>query len=305
MEKRKELISETNFIERKEQLIKNFLDYIDVSYKSQKTYQNGLNAFYEYIYTNNIKNPSREDILGFREHIKQHLSVSTVNTYMIGLRNFFKWLEYKGIYKNITENVKGLKISNSHRKESLTQDQCQKILENVKDTREKIIFLLATTCGLRANELVNIKLEDFKIKQDKICLYVLGKGRDFKEDFVVIPERLYNYIQDYIQEYNIIDYLFVSTSNHNNNGKLTTKTIRLMVKNMFKRIGIDSNDYSLHSCRHYFATNSIKNGVDIREVSQALRHKSLSTTTIYLHDLEMLNNTCSNKVYNSLFNEVF
>lgn len=296
MEKKNEIIIEGSFIEKREQLRKGFLNYIDVSKKTQETYQNGLNAFYEYIYINNIKNPSREDILGFRGYIKEHLSVSTVNTYMIGLRNFFKWLEYKGIYKNITENVKGLKIGNSHRKESLTQEECQKILENVKDTREKIIFLLATTCGLRANELVNIRLEDFKIKQDKICLYVLGKGRDFKEDFVVIPEKLYSYIQNYIQEYNIIDYLFVSTSNNNSNGKLTTKTIRLIVKNMFKRIGIDSNNYSLHSCRHSFATFSIKSGQDIRSVSQALRHKSISTTTIYLHDLEKIENKCSSSV---------
>ena len=304
MKANEKIIIKDNFILNREKMINEFLGYIDVSPKSQETYKNGLNAFYKYICIKNIKNPNREDILAFREYIKECLSISTVNTYMIGVRSFFKWLEYRGIYENITENVKGVKIGNSHRKESLTQMQCQEILENAKDTREKIIFILAATCGLRANELVNIKLEDFKIKQGKVCLYVLGKDRDFKEDFVVIPEKLYESINEYIQEYNITDYLFVSTSNHNNNGKLTTKTLRLIVKNMFKRIGIDSKDYSLHSCRHYFATNSIKNGVDIREVSQALRHKSLSTTTIYLHDLEMLNNTCSNKVYNSLFNEV-
>lgn len=298
MEKERELIIKNSFIESKEKLINSFLEYVDVSEKSQKTYQNGLNAFFEYIYLNNIKNPTRIDILGFREHIKGYLSVSTVNTYMIGVRNFFKWLEYSGIYKNITENVKGMKISNSHRKEPLTQDQCQMILENVENTREKIIFLLAITCGLRANELVNIRLKDFKMKQDKICLYVLGKGREFKEDFVVIPEKLYDYIQKYIQEYDIIDYLFVSNSNNNNNGKLTTKTIRLIVKNMFKRVGINGNEYSLHSCRHSFATMAIQNGQDIREVSQALRHKSLSTSMIYIHDLERINNTCSNSVSN-------
>lgn len=304
MEKRKTIIEQNDFVQKKEKLIKDFIAYVDVCEKSRKTYQNGLNAFYEYIRTNNIKKPEREDILGFREYIKEHLSISTVNTYMIGLRNFFKWLEYKGIYKNITENVKSVKIGNSHRKESLTEEQCKQLLTNVKDTREKIIVLLAITCGLRANELVNIRLEDFKIKQDKICLYVLGKGRDFKEDFVVIPEKLYNLINEYINEYGIEDYLFVSTSNHNNNGKLTTKTVRLIVKDMLKRIGLDSSRYSLHSLRHSFATLSIKNGEDIRSVSQALRHKSLSTTTIYLHDLEKINNKCSNKVYNSMFNGV-
>lgn len=304
MEVKKEIIEQNNFVQTKEKLLKDFFGYIDVSLKSQKTYQNGLNAFYEYLYNNNVKNPTREDILKFRDYIKEHLSASTVNTYMISLRNFFKWLEYAGLYKNITENVKGVKIGNSHRKEPLTKEQCQEMLDNVKDNREKVIFLLATTCGLRANELVNVRLEDFKIKQDKVCLYVLGKDRDFKEDFVIINNQVYEYILDYIKEYGITDYLFVSTSNHNNKGKLTTKTVRLIVKNMMKRIGLDRDEYSLHSLRHTFATNSIKNGVDIREVSQALRHKSLSTTTIYLHDLEMLNNQCSNKVYNSMFNGV-
>lgn len=305
MEVKNNLTEQSNFFATREKFTRDFLNYIDVSKKSQETYRNGLNAFYEYINNNSIKKPEREDILNFRDYIKSYLSVSTVNTYMIGLRNFFKWLEYSGAYKNITENVKGMKIGNSHRKECLTKEQCQEVLSKSKNTREKIIFILATTCGLRANELVNIRLQDFKLKDNKVCLYVLGKDRDFKEDFVIVPEKLYELINEYIKEYDIEDYLFVSTSNNNKNGKLTTKTIRLIVKNMLKRIGLDSDEYSLHSCRHYFATNSIKNGVDIREVSQALRHKSLSTTTIYLHDLEMLNNTCSNKVYNSLFNEVF
>ena len=297
---KKELITQENFIEKKDQLINDFLNYVDVSLKSQETYKNGINAFYEYIYTNGIKNPVREDILGFRERIKEYLSVSTVNTYMISIRNFFKWLEYAGLYKNITENVKGLKIGNTHRKEPLTIDQCKQVIEKAENTREKIIFLLATTCGLRANELVNIRLSDFKKKDNTICLYILGKDRDFKEDFVVVDNQIYKYIQEYIQEYNINDYLFVSTSNHNNNGKLTTKTIRLIVKNMLKRIGIDSLEYSLHSLRHTFATLSIKEGQDIRSVSQALRHKSLSTSMIYLHDLEKIENKCSKSVSNLL-----
>ena len=295
---KKEIIEQNNFVQTKEKLIKDFFAYIDVSKKSQKTYLNGINAFYEYISINNIENPTREDILGFREHIKKHLSVSTVNTYMISVRNFFKWLEYSGIYKNITENVKGVKIGETHRKEPLTKEQCQEMLNNVKNSRERVIFLLATTCGLRANELVNIRLEDFKLKQGKVCLYVLGKDRDFKEDFVIIDTQVYKYIQEYIQEYNITDYLFVSSSNNNNKGQLTTKTIRLIVKSMLKRIGIDSDEYSLHSLRHTFATLSLKNGQDIRSVQQALRHKSLSTSMIYIHDLEKLENGCSNSVSN-------
>ena len=282
----------------------NFLDYIDVSKKTSETYKIALKQFCGYLYVNNIKNPTREEIIEYREYLKTYLKPNTVNSYLIAIRNLYSFLEYEGITKNVTKNIKSINIGEEHKKNALTQEQCKEVLENAKNIREKIIFLLGVVCGLRANEMVNIKLEDFKIKDDKICLYVLGKARDYKQDFVVIPNDLFDLIKEYIDKYKIENYLFVSNSNHNHNGKITTKTIRYIVKEMFKRIGLDSEEYSLHSCRHTFATLSIKNGMDIREVSQALRHKSLQTTTIYLHDLEKINNKCSNSISNILLEEI-
>ena len=284
--------------------IQRYLDYIDVSDNTIKTYNVGLLQFMEYLRNKNILYPTREDIIAFREYLKMEHKETTINSYLIAIRNFFGWLEYEGITKNITKNVKGLKIGNEHKRNALTLDQCKLVLENAKNLREKVIFLLSTTCGLRANELVNIRLQDFKIKQYKICLYVLGKARDYKEDFVIVDREIYDIICNYVKEYDITDYLFTSTSNHNNNGQLTTKTIRLIIKDMFKRIGLDSDEYSLHSCRHTFATLAILSGKDIREVSQAMRHKSINTTTIYLHDMEKLNNQCTSSVTNAILGGV-
>lgn len=279
-----------------------FLEYIDVSENTVMTYKVGLKNFFEYLKESRITMPTREDIIEYRNYLINNLKPTTANSYMIAVRNLFNYLEYEGIMKNITKNIKGINVGNEHKRESLTKEQCLDILNNAKDIREKVLFLLATTCGIRANELVNIRLEDFKVKQDKVCLYLLGKARDYKQDFVIVSEDVFKLIREYIKLYNITDYLFTSTSNHNNNGKITTKTIRLIIKNMFKRIGLDGDEYVMHSCRHSFATLSIQNGMDIREVSQALRHKSLVTTQVYLHDLERINNKCSNTVSNMLFN---
>lgn len=284
--------------------IKRYLDYIDVSENTIKTYNVGLLQFAEYLKNNTIVEPTREDIINFREYLKEEHKETTINSYLIAIRNFYNWLEYEGITKDITKKVKGLRIGNEHKRNALTLEQCKLVLENVKNLREKVMFLLSTTCGLRANELVNIRLQDFKLKQDKICLYVLGKARDYKEDFVIVDREIYEIINQYVQEYKISDYLFTSTSNHNNNGQLTTKTIRLIIKDMFKRIGLDSDEYSLHSCRHTFATLAILSGKDIREVSQAMRHKSINTTTIYLHDMEKLNNQCTSSVTNAILGGV-
>ena len=290
--------------ENKNNLIKNYikryLNYIDVSQNTIKTYNVGLLQFYNYLKENNIVEPTRENIIAFREYLKLNHKETTINSYLIAIRNFYNWLEYEGITKNITKNIKGINVGNEHKRNALTLEQCKLVLKNAKNIREKVIFLLSTTCGLRANELVNIRLQDFKSKQDRVCLYVLGKARDYKEDFVIVDKEVYEIIKKYIKEYNICDYLFTSTSNNNNKGQLTTKTIRLIVKDMFRRIGLDSDEYSLHSCRHSFATLAILSGKDIREVSQAMRHKSTTTTTIYLHDLEKINNKCSNSVTNAI-----
>ena len=284
-----------------ERYVDEFLNYIDVEEKTIETYKIALRQFCNYLKEKGIKKPTRDDIINYREDIKTYLSANTVNAYLIAIRNLYNFLEYEGITKNITKNIKGIKVGEEHKRNSLTEEQVEQILKNAKDIREKTIFLLGVVCGLRCNEIKNIQIADFKEKDGIICLYVLGKGRGYKQDFVVIPNDLFELIKEYVKQYEIVDYLFVSTSNNNYKGQVTTKTLRTIVKDMFKRVGIEGKEYSFHSCRHYFATSSIKNGVDIREVSQALRHKSLQTTTIYLHDLEKLNNKCSNVVYNSLF----
>lgn len=280
------------------ELVDKFLNYIDVSHNSIETYKNGLKMFFNYMKLNDIKNPTRETIINFRKYIQEKNSLSTVNTYLNSTRNFFKWLEYEGLYKDISKNIKGVTVSREHKREALNDEQIKLIMKNVRNSKEKIIFLLGICCGCRANELCNIQLKDFVKKDQKILLYLLGKGRDGKVDYVVINDKLYSLIQEYVKEYNITNYLF--TSDYKNDGsKVTSKTIRYIVKNMFRRVGIDSNLYSCHSMRHTFATENLLAGVDIREVSKAMRHKNITTTEVYAHDIEQKNNrsfdTISNK----------
>lgn len=291
-----ERVDVLNFNDLKQQ----FIEYIDVSDRTVETYSGALRQFFKYMQKNNIQNPTREDIITYREYLKENYELNTVNGLMIALRQFFKFLEYSGIYKNITENVKGVKIENNHKRNYLTLEQCKSVLSAAKNIRERVLFTLAITCGLRTNEVVNIRINDFTIKGGKHCLYVLGKDRDGKQDYVVVPDSTFELIQEYINKYNITDYLFTSISNNNKNGKMTPQSLRRIMKSMYKRVGIEGKEYVFHSLRHSFATLSYQNGIDIREVSKGLRHKNQTTTEIYLHDLEKIENKCSNTMSNML-----
>lgn len=280
-----------------------FLNYIDVSEKTIETYNIAINQFICYLLENDIKNPTRQDIINFRENLKENHKPTTINGYMIALRNFFKYLKHENIYENITEDVKGVKIETHHLKRSLSQEEVQEVLKHCKNDKEVLMIKLMISCALRCNEVINIELSDFYNDGGVIMLKVLGKGRDgYKQDSVKIDSRLYQNIKEYINRYNIVDYLFTSNSNNNNGGKLTTKTIRTTIKRIFEDSGLDNIDLlTAHSLRHTSATLALRNGMSIEEVSENLRHKDISTTQIYIDELNKKESLFANKLCDMLY----
>lgn len=283
-----------NVIANKEQYIQKFLEYIDVSNNTIKEYTAGLKRFFQYCYDNEINQIERQNIIDFREELKQlGKEPSTINLYLASVKNFFKWLEYEGLYKDITRNIKSLPVEKGHKREAVTVEQLKLMLASCKDEREKLIVLLAISTGLRCNELRNIRVQDFINKNGTICLYVLGKARQgLRTDYVVIPKELYEMVKKYIENNNIKEYLFVSTSNNNKGNLMSTRAIRDIVNKIYDKIGLDKNLYVFHSLRHGFCNINLMNNIDIVEVSQAMRHKSIQTTMTYVKDIEAKDNKC-------------
>ena len=108
-------------------------------------------------------------------------------------------------------------------------------------------------------------------------------------------------IQEYVKQYNIKDYLFVSTCNHNTNGKLTTKTIRYIVTGLFKKANLDTEMLSTHSTRHSTCELLLEKGMPIQEVSEFMRHKALNTTIVYSKELDARNSQASNILCDEIF----
>ena len=284
------------------ELMQRYLKFIDVSENTTKAYNVGLIQFNEYLKANNIKEPTRETIIEFREYLLETHKPKTVNLYLIAVKNFYSWLEYEGITKDISKKIKGIKLEQRHLKRGLSQEEIKQVLGVCKDIREELLVKLMITCGLRCNEVVNIEIQDFYKDGDAIMLKVLGKGRDgLKQDLVRIDNRLFELIKEYCKEYNVTDYLFTSTSNHNTNGKLTTKTIRYIITNLFKKAELDMEMISTHSLRHSTCELALESGLDLREVSEFLRHKSLQTTLIYCRELEQRNSVVSTTIGNYVF----
>ena len=130
-----------------------FIDYIDVDEKTVRAYSVGINNFLEYLKLNNITQPTREDIINYRDMLKEKYSSNTVNLYMIAIRSLFKYLEIHNIYKNIAVDIKGARYDSTPKKEVLSLNQMQTIYNSLEDSRERALFGLMISTGLRVCEI--------------------------------------------------------------------------------------------------------------------------------------------------------
>ena len=276
-----------------------FIDYLDVNELTVKNYKEGIKHFIDYLEENNIKQPTRIDFRNFRDSLKDKMQTNTINSYLTANRGFFRYLEANGIYPNITNDVKSIRTSNIPKKQVLSQEECKNIYNSLTDKREKLMFSLAITTGLRANEIALAKIENIKLYNDEIVLFVKCKKRDDETEYVKLSDQVLKDIEEYIEQ-RTDGYIFISTSNHNNGGGVTSKTIRLIVKSILKRFGYDEDYFSCHSLRRSFATISYNNGADVKSIQQVLHHRSLATTNRYINQCTRDNNKLEYKVADAI-----
>ena len=262
--------------------MENFIDYLDVNEKTLIAYRYGITGFLTYLESNGIKLPQRNDVVEFRNNLRDNYSSATVNMYMASVRALFKYLHINKLYENITENIKGSKYSEIPKKEILSLDQVKYIYENLEDLEEKSLWSLLFTTGLRGCEVTTANIEDIKQYNGENVLFVLGKKRDDKSEYVKLSDQVLNDIKNYIGNRNQGS-IFISKSNNNKGNGITTKTIRVKIKTIYKRFGLEGNSYSVHSSRRSMATISYQLGQNIYDIKSVLRHKSINTTTRYIN----------------------
>lgn len=290
-----------------------FFNYLDVTEKSIATYKRAIKQFIKYLNLNEIINPTREDILSYRDYLKLEHKATTIQTYIIAVRLFFQWTELKGLYPNVANKVKGAKISKEYKKDSLTTKQAKKVLEcidksTVQGLRDYAIFSLMITGGLRTIEIVRANLEDLRTLGDNTVLYIQGKGRQEKTDYARLPEPVEDAIRAYIKASGVLHVkspLFRSISHNSLGERLSTRTISGIIKECFRKAGYDSDRLTAHSLRHTAGTLNLKNGGSLEETKQLLRHSNINTTMIYLHHLERENNQSEDRIAKALFSYTY
>lgn len=292
-----------------EMLLTRFLEYADVAPKSIETYRKALNQFFKYLTEQGIQNPQRSDILNYKEHLAEDHKATTIQNYIAAVKIFFSWTEVENIYPDIARHIKGVKISREHKKDHLTSKQIKTVLNGI-DTdkltglRDYAIITLMTTGGLRTIEVSRANIEDLRTLGDETVLYIQGKGRTEKADYIKISPQAEKAIREYLKERGTAagnEPLFTSTSNNSRGNRLSTRTISGIAKKQMQAAGYDSDRLTAHSLRHTAVTLAITGGQKLAEVQEFARHADLNTTMVYNHAIDKAKNTCSYTVSNAIF----
>ena len=175
----------------------------------------------------------------------------------------------------------------------LSPDQVEQLvascnLRTRRGVRDRAILLLLARLGLRAGDILEMRLGD--IDWPSGTLRVRGKGR--RETRLPMPQDAGDAVLDYLDGVRPLvndDRLFVRSIAPFRPFS-SSPTISNIVALALKRAGIDDPpSHGANLLRHSAATRMLRGGATLQSVGAVLRHRSLETTTIYAKvDLNML-----------------
>ena len=293
----------------KAELFNKWLNFIDAKPKTIETYSRNIKPFINYLADNGIKNPAREDIINYRESLKENHKPNTVQGYIMAVKQFFRWTEQEHLYPNIADHVKGAKIDAGFKKDYLTSKQVGKLLSSIdrsteKGLRDYAILSLMVTTGLRTVEVARANLEDMRTVADFTALFIQGKGHEERTDYVKIEAPVEEAIRAYLRARGKAagsEPLFTSIAHRNGGQRMTTRSISRIAKNNLIEADLNSDRLTAHSLRHTTATLNLLNGGTPEETRQLLRHSNINTTLIYSHALERANNNSEARIARAIF----
>jgi len=293
-------------------LVKTTHDFIDDWLESERlqgkseatldTYRRGFYRFTKWLAENEISSPNSRDVAQYRADMLAAYSNQTVNLSLSAVRSFYRYLVSVGATPySIASDVKGTKRANAnqHKRSELSAGEVLDVLatcesgddhDTPQGVRDRAILTLMAYCGLRTIEIQRANIDDLKVN-GRMVLWVWGKGHKEADEYVVIPREQERIIRAWLAErakYGSDPALFISLSHRNCGERMTTRAIRNLVIDKYRKAGIYDDTKTTHSLRHSAITSAIRHGATPMQVQAMARHSSFNTTLGYIHEVNRL-----------------
>ncbi len=145
--------------------------------------------------------------------------------------------------------------------------------------RDRAVLLLLARLGLRADEVISLRLTDLDWKTSS--MRVIGKGR--REAWLPLPQDVGDAILAYLERARpkIADSHVILTARAPWAAISNNATIANIVGRAVRRAGVDAPSFGSHLLRHSAATSMLRDGASLDGIAAVLRHRSIDTTVEY------------------------
>ncbi len=238
-----------------------------------------------------LRDVKRETLISFIGYLQEYESSKTGKVYsnrtiaiiLSDIKLMFRILCQSG--KLISNPASDLPVhikSTSKEKQIFTEKQIISFLENI-DTEERLglrdrtIFELLYSSGLRSSELCALKMRDIDLDERIIRV---RQGKMSKDRYVPVSEVATMFLLKYTERrYDREAPVFLSKYG----GHLSPGSLNKRLSKYFKGTEFEGKGISAHSFRHTCATHLLEHGADLRYVQELLGHESIETTIVYTH----------------------
>jgi len=213
------------------------------------------------------------------------LSPRTLALVLSAWRGWFRWLvRHRGFKANPVLGVRAPKAGRPLPK-ALSVEATQQLLDNkaegVAGVRDRAMFELLYSSGLRRAELVALDAKDGRLDLKEGEVTVTGKGA--KTRTVPVGAKARQALQAWLEVRNQLAHpnekaLFVGERGR----RISPTVVGARLAAWGRASGVTERVHP-HMLRHSFATHVLQSSQDLRAVQEMLGHASISTTQIYTH----------------------
>ena len=214
---------------------------------------------------------NQDSIKRFVNETERRKGNQTANEYIKSFNRYFKFRSWK--------QLKYFKEYSSFVIKVCTYEERDRLLKAASETgaRERAIFYVLFGTGVRLQELTDLKVSDIDFQKGMIK--VKGKGQKRRQ--TNLPDEAAGALREYLSSRVIPKeefaraYVFITR-----HGRMNYDYMRSRIERVALKAGVK---FHAHMARHTYATELLKQGVDVYYVSRLLGHEKLTSTQIYLH----------------------
>ena len=252
-----------------------FLDDLrlrNYSPRTQRTYLDHVARFARHFH----RSPERlgpEEIRAYQLHLlQQHASWSVFNQAVCALRFLYRVTLQAAFAVDLIPYGKKPKSLPA----VLSRDEVAQLFALVPQPLERLILQTTYACGLRASEVLGLRVTD--IDSSRMLLWV-RHGKGGKDRGVPLSAALLEALRAHWQRLRPKTWLFPGQTP---SGQRSLGALQRVVRRAVLAAGF-TKKVSLHTLRHSYATHLLEAGVDVLTIQRLLGHRDLQTTARYLH----------------------